>query len=243
MFNYTSKLCTKCLTTEVYSPSTRLCEINYPVVFLTNVSAGNLVGLTSSLESIVTQNERILKGNPKAYLCSADTPYAGKESCIACRDSTPLFDMTTKECTSCKETETYNPKLYRCEETVYFTNLDSANLANLPEPLEKLKEKLKASLDRSPRFKVCQDPTPFANKTACIGCTESNAPLFDMTELKCVGCRDNETYNPKSYRCEATVLLTNFNAGKFVNLPDKLENLIASQKTQTDASPRYKVCD
>jgi len=54
-----------------------------------------------------------------------------------------------------------------------------------------------------------------------------------MTELKCVGCKDSETYNPKLYRCEATVLLHNFKAGKFVNLPDLLENLLESQKTQS----------
>lgn len=109
--------------------------------------------------------------------------------------------------------------------------------------MEKLQEDQKASLERSSRYKVCQDPTPFANKTGCMSCSENSANLFDMTELKCIGCRDNETYNSRSYRCESTMLLNNFNAGKFINLPDSLDNLLKSQKTQTDSSPRYKVCD
>jgi len=191
LFNHTSKLCTKCLPTEVYSPSTRLCEINYPVVTLTNMSAGNLVRLTSSFESIVTQNERVLSGNPKASVCPPDSPYAGRDGCMACSDSTPLFDFTSKECTSCKDTETYNPKLYRCEETVYLTNLNSSSLINPPEPIEKLQQDQKNQLERSPRYKVCTDPTPFSNLTGCVGCPESSASLFDMTELKCVGCHEN----------------------------------------------------
>lgn len=53
LFNHTSKMCTRCLTKEVYNPTARICEVYYPTVSLTNTNAGNLVGVLSTLDSIL----------------------------------------------------------------------------------------------------------------------------------------------------------------------------------------------
>lgn len=81
------------------------------------------------------------------------------------------------------------------------TNLNAEKLVDLTDSFENLQKEQQAKLDLSPRYKVCPDPTPYFNGTACIDCPEKSKPLFSYKYGKCGACRWNTWYDKLARKC------------------------------------------
>jgi hypothetical protein len=55
-------------------------------------------------------------------MCPQSTPFLSKDGkCISCPESKPLFNLDTRECTTCPEGTSYISSIKNCTANIYMT--------------------------------------------------------------------------------------------------------------------------
>jgi hypothetical protein len=128
-------------------------------------------------------------------------------------------------------------------------DLEAPNLISA-EALSILRKRQQAFFRANPTFKpiFCDEKTPYLTKTLeCQACTEPKS-YWDLDKLECVGCADNEVYNPHERKCIAKVVektpLTNLDAEWFLlGAGEDLAKYKNAQEEERKKNPNTYICD
>ena len=115
---------------------------------------------------------RNTKGN-SLPLCPPDRPYYNGKRCIACYGETPLFDLSSKQCTNCIDGFTYFSNIHKCTKNFRVTNAQAPNLLETPNyNLSSLYQSIEKLRNEHPNNKIenCLISKPFERENECMEC-------------------------------------------------------------------------
>lgn len=153
--------------------------------------------------SAIYQEASALKShnpNNRLEMCPLEKPFANKFFvCISCPESDPLFDISTRQCTRCKDETIYDQELSRCIGK-FITNPNAPNLYFKGVSKQKYLEEYNALKSRYPNLTDCPAEAPYFNGENCVSCAQST-PIFSVTTKMCGQCPVGKVYDPVSGDC------------------------------------------
>lgn len=130
--------------------------------------------------SIDEQRYTLQKANPTRLIqdCPPEKPYLQSKACINCPNDWH-FDLTSEKCVQCKEGTFYNPQTFKCEDSLFYSDVTAPNIVSQTQGYDAWKKKVDALSTGSSRMAKCVKERPFAINGVCVGCS-GGTPLFDI---------------------------------------------------------------
>jgi len=193
LFYLVDNKCVRCKDGSYYKKSSLSCVAADPRINIPT-STNNL--LVDALALSEEQNKFFL-AHPDFHpiVCEEATPFYNGEGCISCSEPTPLFNVDTLKCDTCKNDQVYIPIRRACR-TVNCLLLLDFEAPNLLLPygvtITQLKERQERFIKKHPGFTPhkCDADRPYFNCKECIACSDPT-PLFNVSNLECTACGEN----------------------------------------------------
>lgn len=138
--------------------------------------------------------------NEPGTACPSDKPFFANGNCFNCESPNSLFNLTSKQCTTCPNGSTFSQDKHACvgATQVLVTNLPKGS-DRLILPEGTTISDIQNAQQQNPDAVVCPEETPFSNNKSCISCP--NDQYFNVATLVCEGCPSGAAYNEGLHRC------------------------------------------
>lgn len=120
--------------------------------------------------------------------CPESAPFFNGNSCINCTEPNPIFNASTRSCTSCQN-GFYSVSDANCRR--FNATNPNAN-GNVISP--------NTTVD--PNDNYCPIETPYFNGEQCVACQDQSLPYFNQTSGQCANCPEGTILNNNNGICQ-----------------------------------------
>lgn len=162
-----------------------------PTAYQTNIYAPNWITGDQTINDIVNEYVDRSQQFNNITNCPLSNPFYDGTGCINCQDPNPIFNMKTRQCTSCPQGQVIDVNAKVCKKGDQPT-------PNATNPIAVGNST--GNQTQNPNDVYCPVQTPFFNGQECIQCDSFN-PIFNATTGVCTRCPDQTTFNSALRQC------------------------------------------
>lgn len=159
-----------------------------------------LVG-SKSVQQIEFQTQSADQNTGYISPCPLATPFFNGNTCLACPEGSPYFNLETKTCVSCT---IFDSATHTCKDQPNPINPSNPlpNITNFSVGLNRIIANSTTNLQtlQATTGQACPSERPFYTKNGCINC-DTPLPLFDINSEACTTCPSGLTFVQDKHSC------------------------------------------